>query len=78
MDKKSATLGLTGVRERQIPMETDHKGICKFASPDGDDYEQVSFNLIRLVKSAIEAAAQRHIASLSIMSSNLLPEPTSG
>jgi len=76
VDQKSATLGLAGVRERQIPMEANHNGVCKFASAEGDDYEQVSFNLVRLVKSAVKAAAERErIASLGIPSSNLLPEP---
>jgi len=77
VDQKSATLGLPGVRERQIPMEADHNGICKFASAEGDDYEQVSFNLVRLVNSAIKAAAERErIASLEIQSLNPLPKPT--
>jgi hypothetical protein len=40
-------------------MEADHKGVCKFASAEGDDYEQVSFNLVRLVKAAIKAVAER-------------------
>ena len=76
MDKKLATLGLARVRERQIPIETNHNGVCKFASAKGDDYEQVSFNIVRLVKSAVKAAAERErIASLGIPSSNLLPEP---
>jgi hypothetical protein len=76
VDKKSATLGLAGVRERQIPMEADHNGVCKFASAEGDDYEQVSFNLVKLVKSAIESAAERaRIASLSVPSSKPLPAP---
>ena len=75
MDKKSATLGLAGVRERQIPMEADHNGVCKFVSAEGDDYEQVSFNLIRLVKAAVKAAEERErIASLCIPSSNPIPE----
>lgn len=74
VDKKSATLGLAGVRERQIPMEADHNGICRFASAEGDDYEQVSFNLVKLVKAAIKAASEtEHIASLSVPSSNPLP-----
>jgi hypothetical protein len=59
VDKKSATLNLPGVREKQIALETDHSGVCKFASADGDDYEQVSFNLDRLVKSAVKFAAER-------------------
>ena len=76
MDKKSATLGLPGLRERQIPMEADHAGVCKYTSADGDDYEQVSFNLVRLVKSAVKAVAERaRIAALSVPSSMLLSEP---
>ena len=75
MDKRSATLGLAGVRERQIPMEADHNGVCKFVSAEGDDYEQVSFNLVRLVKDAIKAAERERIASLGIPSSNPVPEP---
>ena len=76
MDKKSATLGLPGLRERQIPMDADHAGVCKYASVDGDDYEQVSFNLVRLVKSAVEAVAKRaRTASLSVPSSQPLSEP---
>lgn len=56
-------------------MEADHNGVCKFASAEGNDYEQVSFNLIRLVKSAVKAAAERErIASLSVPSSNPLRE----
>ena len=48
-------------------MDADHTQICKFESAEGDDYEQVSFNLRRLVKSAVKAAAERAcIASLSV------------
>jgi hypothetical protein len=57
-------------------MEAYHNGVCKCASAEGDDYEQVSFNLVRLVKSAVKPAAERErIASLSVPSSNPLPEP---
>ncbi|SLM39426.1 WD40/YVTN repeat-like-containing domain [Lasallia pustulata] len=78
VDQKSATLGLAGLRERQIPMDADHTGVCKFESAEGDDYEQVSFNLVRLVKSAVKAAAERaRIASLSVPSSRPLSEATS-
>ncbi|KAL9114581.1 MAG: hypothetical protein Q9187_007434, partial [Circinaria calcarea] len=67
VDQKSATLGLSGLRERQIALDADHTRVCKFESAEGDDYEQVSFNLGRLVKSAVKAAAERaHIASLSV------------
>ncbi|SLM35359.1 WD40/YVTN repeat-like-containing domain, partial [Lasallia pustulata] len=78
VDQKSATLGLAGLRERQIPMDADHTGVCKFESVEGDDYEQVSFNLVRLVKSAVKAAAERaRIASLSVPSSRPLSEAAS-
>ncbi|SLM34884.1 P-loop containing nucleoside triphosphate hydrolase [Lasallia pustulata] len=78
VDQKSATLGLAGLRERQIPMDADHTGVCKFESAEGDDYEQVSFNLVRLVKSAVKAAAERTcIASLSVPSSRPLSEAAS-
>jgi hypothetical protein len=59
VDQKSATLGLAGVRERQIPVEANHSDVCKFVSAEGDDYEQVSFNIGWLVKSAIRAATER-------------------
>ncbi|KAA6415622.1 MAG: hypothetical protein FRX48_00338 [Lasallia pustulata] len=78
VDQKSATLGLAGLRERQIPMDADHTGVCKFESAEGDDYEQVSFNLVRLVKSAVKTAAERaRIASLSVPSSRPLSEAAS-
>ncbi|KAA6411567.1 MAG: hypothetical protein FRX48_04847 [Lasallia pustulata] len=78
VDQKSATLGLAGLRERQIPMDADHTGVCKFESAEGDDYEQVSFNLVRLVKSAVKAVAERAcIASLSVPSSRPLSEAAS-
>ena len=58
-------------------MDANHTGVCKFESAEGDDYEQVSFNLIRLVKSAVQAAAERaHIASLTVPSSQPLSEAT--
>ncbi|MCJ1240785.1 hypothetical protein MMC14_008789 [Varicellaria rhodocarpa] len=79
VDQKSAILGLAGLRERQIPMDANHTGVCKFESAEGDDYEQVSFNLVRLVKSAVKAAAERaRIALLSVPSLQPLSEATSG
>ena len=57
-------------------MEADHAGICKYMSADGDDYKQVSFNLVQLVKSAVKAVAERaRIAALSAPSSKSLLEP---
>jgi hypothetical protein len=45
-------------------MEADHNSVCKFASAEGDDYKQASFNLVRLVKAAVKAAETERIASL--------------
>ena len=58
-------------------MDANHTGICKFESAEGDDYEQVSFNLIWLVKAAVKAAVERaRIALLNIPSSQSLLEAT--
>jgi hypothetical protein len=57
VDKDSATLGLPGLRKKQIPMDADHVGICKFASLDGSDYKQVASNLIELANYAVKTAA---------------------
>ena len=52
-------------------MDADHTGVCKFESAEGDDYEQVSFNLVRLVRSAVKAAAEKaRVALLSVPSSH--------
>ena len=40
-------------------MDADHTGVCKYASADDDNYEQVSFYLVRLVKNAVKAAVER-------------------
>ena len=58
-------------------MDANHTGVCKFESAEGDDYEQVSFNLVRLVKSAVKAAAERaRIALLNVPLSQPLSEAT--
>jgi hypothetical protein len=59
VDKDLATLGLPGLREKQIPMDADHVGICKFASMDGSDYKQVASNLIELANYAVKSAADK-------------------
>ncbi|KAH7307931.1 hypothetical protein BKA65DRAFT_543760 [Rhexocercosporidium sp. MPI-PUGE-AT-0058] len=40
-------------------MDAHHGDVCRFANADRDDYEQVSFNLIKLVKSAIRASEEQ-------------------
>jgi hypothetical protein len=59
VDKDSATLGLPGSREIQIPMDADHVGICKFASIDGSDYKQVASNLVELASYAVKTARDK-------------------
>lgn len=57
VDQKSATLGLSGKRERQIAMDADHENICKFQAIDGDDYQQVADNIIEMAENAIKDAS---------------------
>jgi hypothetical protein len=59
VDRKSATLGLPGTRERQIAMDTDHSHICKFERDDDDTYEQVADNMVELIANAVQAVADR-------------------
>ena len=67
VDKKSATLGLPGAREEQIALDADHSNVCKFKSAEDDNYEQVSGNLVELVKAAREACRERQrLADLMI------------
>jgi len=76
VDKKSATLGLSDTRETQIALDADHNTVCKFASPDGDDYEQVSGNVVFLAESAIKALTERQrLAGLGVPEAALQPEP---
>lgn len=59
MDRKSATLGLAGTRERQIALDADHSKICKFDNPNGDDYRQVADNIVDLVDDALKVFEHR-------------------
>ncbi|KAI9828117.1 MAG: hypothetical protein M1832_003644 [Thelocarpon impressellum] len=58
VDKKSATLGLSGAREKQIAVDTHHSDICKFASADGDDFKLVAGSLVELVDRAVVASQE--------------------
>ena len=62
---------------REIMAERLLASICKYADPDGDDYEQVSTNLMWLVKSAVKdvAVKRARIALLSVPSSNVSSVP---
>jgi len=70
VDKKSATLGLPGTREKQIAMDADHSHICKFERDDNDAYEQVADNMVELIANAIQAVADRErLARLRVLHS---------
>jgi hypothetical protein len=59
VNKKSATLGQSGIREKQIALDADHSHICKFENDGEDKYEQVADNLVKLIENAISAAKMR-------------------
>ncbi|KAI1075136.1 hypothetical protein F5B20DRAFT_595294 [Whalleya microplaca] len=46
----SAILGLPGTREKQIPLDADHRQICKFANDDDPMYQQVADNITKMFK----------------------------
>ena len=78
MDVKSATLGLSGTREKQIPIDGDHAQICKFDKADGDNYEQVAENLVELVYSATSFNLARQLQATQITPAQIaVPESTS-
>ncbi|KAI0400737.1 hypothetical protein F4802DRAFT_583836 [Xylaria palmicola] len=57
VDPKSALLGLPGTRERQIPLDADHRGICKFDSNEDSRYKQVEDNIAQMINNATFPAA---------------------
>jgi hypothetical protein len=59
VDKRAATLGLPGTREKQIAVDADHSHICKFPRGDDDSYEQVADNIVELIENAIQAVVVR-------------------
>ncbi|KAI1200124.1 hypothetical protein F5X97DRAFT_294153 [Nemania serpens] len=60
VDSKSALLGLPGTRERQIPVDADHRGICKFASDEDPRYKLVEDNIAQMVTNATSVAPCQH------------------
>ncbi len=63
VDPKSATLDLPGTREIQIATNADHSNVCKFATVDGDDYEQVINSLVCIAEYAVQGAAGQPTSS---------------
>ncbi|KAI0116255.1 hypothetical protein GGR51DRAFT_500803 [Nemania sp. FL0031] len=59
VDPKSALLGLPGTRERQIPVDADHSGICKFANIEDPRYILVEDNIAWMISNATSHASKR-------------------
>ncbi|KAK4164656.1 putative kinesin light chain, partial [Cladorrhinum sp. PSN259] len=56
VDKRSATLNLSGLREKQVSMEADHSSICKFDSKDSAACRLVLKTIAAEVKRSLELA----------------------
>ncbi|KAI1376310.1 hypothetical protein F4677DRAFT_445568 [Hypoxylon crocopeplum] len=52
VDRHSAVLGLPGTREKQIPLDADHRNICKFKSEDLR-YYHVEDNIVKMINNAL-------------------------
>ena len=66
VDKKSATLGLAGTREKLLTVNSCHSEVCKFEGDD-DKFEPIKRAIGKLVGDAIqkEEAALRTQSKLS-------------
>ncbi|TGJ83026.1 hypothetical protein E0Z10_g5747 [Xylaria hypoxylon] len=60
VDPKAAVLRLPRTRERQIPIDSDHKEICKFASDKDPRYKIVEDNIAQMIKCATSQVPHRH------------------
>ncbi|KAI0805694.1 hypothetical protein GGR55DRAFT_690408 [Xylaria sp. FL0064] len=60
VDHRSALLGLSGTRERQIPVHADHIGICKFSNEEDESYRLVENNIAQMIKNATSSGRHRH------------------
>ena len=62
VDRKSATLGLAGTREKLLTVNSSHSDVCKFEGDD-DKFEPIKRAIGKLASDAIEiekqVAAQR-------------------
>ncbi|XXG94019.1 hypothetical protein Hte_000270 [Hypoxylon texense] len=54
----SAILGLPGTREKQIPLDSNHRQICKFATDEDPRYHQVADNIAKMVNDACSCRKQ--------------------
>ncbi|ETS83166.1 hypothetical protein PFICI_05042 [Pestalotiopsis fici W106-1] len=59
VDPKAAVLGLSGDREKQIPLDANHSSMCKFESATDPIYQHVEDNIANMVKHALQNAIDR-------------------
>ncbi|KAK6851858.1 hypothetical protein PG995_011983 [Apiospora arundinis] len=59
VDKRSATLNLSGMREKQVAMNADHSSICKLDPSDRDTYELVLGTVDEQVQRALACRSTR-------------------
>jgi hypothetical protein len=77
VEKHSATLGLPGVSERQIGLQSDHRNLCKFLSPNDDNYKQVIHNIKWLAEDDRQARRKPLSSSSRDCLTDLTPNATS-
>lgn len=63
VDRFSATLDLRGTQEGHIAVDSDHRNICKFSKPEGDEYRQVAQSLIEMRDNAIKDFKEKLLAN---------------
>lgn len=54
MDKDSATLGLPGSREKQVPIHANHTSICKLESADDGQGQLVLGTIVQEIDRALK------------------------
>ncbi|KAI8633498.1 hypothetical protein F5Y19DRAFT_413884 [Xylariaceae sp. FL1651] len=52
VDPRSAVLGLPGTREKQVPLDADHRSMCKFESEEDCRYQLVASNITDMIEQA--------------------------
>ncbi|KAI5926246.1 hypothetical protein F4810DRAFT_586605 [Camillea tinctor] len=70
--KESATLGLAGSREKQLPLDSDHRGICKFDDEQDANYLTVETNIVQMINNAISPTVHNVKRSVPVARQNLL------
>ncbi|KAL8403380.1 hypothetical protein RB594_008580 [Gaeumannomyces avenae] len=60
VDKRSATIGLPGTQETQIPLDANHSYICRFENDRDSTYRQVSDNIVRMINDATSHRGEEH------------------